>query len=180
MSTSKEKILNEINRLAKSNGGISPSKGIFEQETGIKESDWLGRYWTKWSDALIEAGYEPNLFGTPAYEEEYVLEKVAGFTRELGHFPNRNEIRLRKRSDPRLPTDVTIRKKFGSKQGLTAKMLVFVESNREWSDLVPIVKAELETYDNNTPELDAEASGKAGYVYLMQHGNRKEYKFVSL
>jgi hypothetical protein len=49
---SKINILEEIKRTAKTNGGMPLGKQRFFQETGIKESDWSGKFWTKWGDAV--------------------------------------------------------------------------------------------------------------------------------
>jgi len=56
----KQHILDEIKRTAKAGGGAPLGKRQFLTETGIKESDWLGRYWARWSDAVREAGLVPN------------------------------------------------------------------------------------------------------------------------
>jgi predicted CopG family antitoxin len=56
----KQHILQEIRRTAKENGDIPLGKQRFLAETGIRESDWIGRFWVKWSDAVREAGFEPQ------------------------------------------------------------------------------------------------------------------------
>lgn len=48
----KQHILAEIARIASRNGGVALGRERFFQETGIKESDWLGKYWARWSDAV--------------------------------------------------------------------------------------------------------------------------------
>ena len=176
MPLSKEKIIEEIKRVAETNGGVAPGKRLFEQEAGIRASEWEGRYWTKWSDALIDSGLPPNRFGILAYDEDVVLARIAAFTRELGHVPNRNEIRLRKRSDPELPNDVTLRNKFRSKGGLIERLLQFAKANSAWSDLIEQLEVESRAI-RAVESVDSEdCSPKIGYVYLMQHGNRREFK----
>ena len=59
--------------MAKSNGGVPIGRERFERETGIKESDWAGRFWVRWSEAVKEAGFEPNKLNI-AHEEEFLLE----------------------------------------------------------------------------------------------------------
>lgn len=54
----------------------------FLAETGIRESDWLGRYWVRWSEAVLEAGYEPNTPNQGRTDEE-MLERLSAFVREL-------------------------------------------------------------------------------------------------
>jgi hypothetical protein len=56
----KTHILSEIVRTARENNGVPLGRSRFEKETGIKPSDWFGKYWTKWSEAVVEAGLPPN------------------------------------------------------------------------------------------------------------------------
>lgn len=39
---------------------MAPGRAVFARETGIKESDWSGKSWSRWSDVLVEAGLPPN------------------------------------------------------------------------------------------------------------------------
>jgi hypothetical protein len=55
----KEYIMKEIRRTAKVNEGLPLGWRQFEAETGIRYSDWYGKYWTRWSDAVREAGLKP-------------------------------------------------------------------------------------------------------------------------
>ncbi len=56
----KEHILAEIRRTALANGGTPLGRARFFAETGIREADWLGRFWIRWSEAISEAGFSPN------------------------------------------------------------------------------------------------------------------------
>jgi len=47
-------ILDEIRRTAQENG-IALGTRRFYAETGIKTSDWSGKYWARWGDAIREA-----------------------------------------------------------------------------------------------------------------------------
>ena len=58
----------------------------FEQETGIRESDWAGRYWTTWGEAVREAGFERQSL-TEGYGDEVLLAHLAALVRRLGKFP---------------------------------------------------------------------------------------------
>ena len=82
----KEHILAEIRRTATSNGGVPLGVHRFFAETGVKESDWHGKFWARWGDALKETGFQPNEF-TAARTSEDLLHHLAGLVRELGRFP---------------------------------------------------------------------------------------------
>jgi hypothetical protein len=102
----REHILQEIKRTAKENGGMPLGRLRFFHETGIKESDWKGKYWARWNDAVTEAGLEPNQ-KTGAYEKELLIERFISLMRELGRFPVVAEIRMTVRKDPGFPNDKT-------------------------------------------------------------------------
>jgi hypothetical protein len=57
---SKSYIIEQIQKVALKNGGSPPGKQSFETEIGISENDWSRRYWARWSDAIREAGFDPN------------------------------------------------------------------------------------------------------------------------
>ena len=98
----KEHILQEIKRTAEANGGLPLGRLRFFRETGIKESDWKGKFWARWNDAVAEAGLEPNK-KTSAYEESLLIEKYISLMRELGRVPVVAEIRMKVRSDASFP-----------------------------------------------------------------------------
>ena len=79
----KEHILQEIKRTAKSNDGVPLGSRRFETATGIKESEWLGKLWARWGDALREAGFAPNQLQS-AYDKTELLERYAKLAQELG------------------------------------------------------------------------------------------------
>ena len=64
-------ILDEIRRAAAANGGVPLGRRRFRNETGIKESDWYGKFWRSWGEAVREAGYQPNKVQT-AFAEDLV------------------------------------------------------------------------------------------------------------
>jgi len=132
----KSHILDEIKRTAKSNGGEPLGRQRFYAETGIKESDWSGRYWVKWSDALAEAGFSPNRLQS-AYNDEFLLQSFASLIRELGHFPVAAEVRMKNRRDDRFPSHNTFRR-FGRKQELAAKRVNFCQEHSGWHDVMKI------------------------------------------
>ena len=94
----KEKILSEIRRLAAENGGKAPGKAFFQRETGVAESDWYGKIWLRWNDAVVEAGFEPNE-RQERLSSDLVLEKYAEVCRHYGKVPSSAELRYYARND---------------------------------------------------------------------------------
>jgi hypothetical protein len=58
---SRELILDEVRRVA-SVMGKPPGKAQFFKHSGIKESDWSGRYCARWNDVVREAGWEDTSY----------------------------------------------------------------------------------------------------------------------
>src|SRR5881409_602836 len=98
----KQHILDEIRRTAR--GGKALGRQKFFTETGIKVSDWSGKYWVRWSDAVREAGLTPNQ-KTKAYDDELLITKLVALTRELGRFPVYGDLRMKARTDSDFPSD---------------------------------------------------------------------------
>src|SRR5712692_9498460 len=167
----KQHILHEIKRTAEANGGMPLGRLRFFRETGIKESDWKGKYWARWNDAVTEAGLEPNQ-KTGAYEEGLLIERFISLMRELGRFPVVAEIRMKVRTDPSFPNDKTFGR-FGSKPEFAAKILDYCRTRSGYDDLTTLCTPI--AHRPNAKEGDADGSQTViGYVYLMKSG--KFYK----
>src|SRR4029434_7347659 len=128
----KQHILDEIRRTAEANSGVPLGRERFERETGIKESDWSGRHWVRWSEAVKEAGFEPNRLNA-AHEEEFLLEKYIQLMRELPRVPLQGAVIMRRRSDPAFPSD-TVFRRFGSKSQLLAKVAEHCRDKADYED----------------------------------------------
>ena len=168
----KRHILEEIKRTAEANGGVPLGRQRFLTETGIRESDWSGRFWTKWSDAVREAGYEPNV-KQAAFENERLLEKLASFVRELGHYPVAAELRMKAGSDPDFPSKNTF-SRFGGKAQVASALLTWCQKSPECEDVQAICAPLTVPAEAAAAPADDEAAPLVGYVYLLKSG--KYYK----
>lgn len=99
----KSHILSEIRRTAGENDGAPLGIARFATATGIRNSDWRGRYWARWGDALIEAGFQPNQLQS-RYEDDAVLSHLIPEIRRLGRLPTITERRLKRRDDRAFPS----------------------------------------------------------------------------
>ncbi len=184
LETSKRRILDEIRRTAKANGGVALGVARFNQATGIKDSDWRGKIWPRWSDAIREAGFQPNQLRT-AYDEEALIQKFIGLARELGHFPVATEIKMKARSDEGFPWHNTFGR-FGPKRQLAAKILGYCKSRAGYDDVVALCRPVAERLGEqrqpedfaDAPSINSPDSTKEGYVYLglLKLGREKRYK----
>ena len=165
----KADIVNAIRKMASANGGVPVGREKFERETGIKESTWLGKYWSRWSDAVREAGYCPNEMNQP-HPVEDLLRPLAKLTMELGHFSTQPEMNLRRRNDPSFPSPDSIRRRLGRKPVLAAHLLEFVRKNDDFQDVVSICLPLIET----VPVDDTDSVLIPGHVYMLRHST--EYK----
>jgi hypothetical protein len=162
----KDHILKEIQRTAKTNGGVPLGRGRFFQETGIKDYDWLGKYWARWSDAVREAGFSPNKF-QGAYDETILLNKYIELVRELGHLPVEGELRLKQRKDPAFPNSKTFFSRFGSKKGLIERAIRYCENNSGYEDVADFCKRYSPAKEETSVKISDE---NVGFVYLIKSG----------
>lgn len=172
----KQHILSEIKRTAADNGGVPLGINRFREATGIRKEDWYGIFWAKWTDAQVEAGCDPNQFGTPAFDEDWMIAKIAGYARKLRKIPTKPELKLRKQQDSEFPNIVTIRRRLGNKSEMVARILEYCRAQEGWSDIVDMCLSFQDSYatklePSNTSE---ESALEIGHVYLLKHG--KAYK----
>jgi hypothetical protein len=163
----KELILAEIRRTAEANDGQPLGRARFAAETGIREHDWHGRFWARWSDAIAEAGYTPNQLQGRMPDDE-VFAKLADEVRRLGHLPTSAELKLRRREDSSFP-DTKVFDRLGPKASWPRQIVEYFKDKPDMADVV----AAVEPLAAEEPEADDQPSaepGERGYVYLLKSG----------
>ena len=123
----KEHVIDEIRRTAKANGGVALGWRRFEEVTGIRYYDWYGQLWTRWGDAVREAGFEPNRMSA-AYDDGFLLEQLVVLTRRLGRVPIQGDLLLASKGDSTFPSEKVFRR-FGSKPQRVSRVIAFCEAN---------------------------------------------------
>lgn len=162
----RQHILEEIKRTAAENNGVPLGKARFSSETGIRSTDWEGKLWARWSEAVLEAGLKPNEFNA-AFDRAFLLEKLLALIRELGKFPVHRELELRARTDKGFPS-ATVFDRFGSKSDLKKEVYIFCKDTPEFADVLPICEAAI---GGHTPREDTAVPEESfGFVYLMKSG----------
>jgi len=163
----RNRILAEIRNFADLNGGKAPGKGVFARETGIQESDWSGKYWTRWNDAVLEAGLLPNQ-RQGRFSDDFVLEKYAQVCRHFGRPPTNAELRLYVRETPDFISHNTFAKHFGTKNGVIAALHKWA-SKRNDVELIAVLPEPVGVQESKSSEANQNRSGE-GYVYLLKSG----------
>ncbi len=163
----KDHLLQEIRRTAEANGGVPLGLRKFATETGIGAYAWKGKYWARWSDALCEAGFAPNQLSS-AYEEPYLLDKVAELTRELGRLPTLDDIRLKASNDSAFPSDRPFRR-LGPKSKLVTRLAEHCRSRAGYEDIIRYCEQYVPP-DRRPPNEAVPDEGEIGFVYLIKSG----------
>lgn len=166
----KAHILSEIRRTAAQNGDIPFGAARFTRETGISESQWRGRYWARWSDAVLEAGYIPNKY-KEAYENEFILDCLETIVLKLDRFPTVAEIKLHRQQDSSLPT-ANVFQRIGNKSHLASLLSQHTSDARvkQICDEIALASDETETM---------ESKERDGFVYLMKSGRFYKIGFTN-
>jgi hypothetical protein len=169
----KEEIVREIQRTAAGNAGVPLGISTFEKQTGIRVSDWFGKFWRSWGDAVRDAGFEANT-RTPRIDDDRLLERYAQLTRELCHVPSKADLRLAKRRDPTLPSEVAFTRRFGTYADVRLRARDWCVGKPEFSDVASVLgEAAGQSRGDGTSGTRAV---DVGFVYLIKHGSRAEYK----
>jgi hypothetical protein len=160
--TEKNLILDHLKRIAKANGGKAPGELAFKRETSIGRSDWFPHVWLRWSDAIVEAGFEANQFGV-SISKDVVVNKFIELTRELGRIPIKGELLRKAKIDKTFPNAEVFYSE--GKEGLLKRVAQYCEAHPSNEDILALCRI---------PKVGVESEKKVkietGFVYLMRSG----------
>jgi hypothetical protein len=171
----RDHVLAEIRRTTSSNSGIPLGYQGFASATGIARHQWHGKFWSKWSDAVKEAGFTPNLFKA-AVPEGQLLEYLANLTRELGRYPIDADFKIKSHETENFPSPTTFRR-LGLKTAAISKLQIFSAAHG-YSDILQIIEPLLANIASSVSATETTYLDKVvvGYVYVVRHGTRREFK----
>ena len=164
----KDHIISEIVRTTEENNGKPLGTQRFERVTGIKKSDWYGKYWTKWGDALKEAGYKPNTF-QKAYDPDILIRHAIDLIRELGCFYTYGDLRMKSHNDSAFPSHSTMGK-LGKKYEAASKILEFCEGQEGFNDVADICRPICRRSQVYVLDDTDDGEEEFGFVYLIKSG----------
>lgn len=123
---------------------------------------------------MREAGLEPNRM-SEAYDTELLLEKLISLTRRLGRVPTQGDMLLATRQDVDFPSEKVFRR-LGNKQQRASLVIDFCETNSGDAEVAELWRRVAPSPQNDDGILTQEQVSSVGYVYLLKHGSRREYK----
>lgn len=161
----RERILAEIIR-THSDLGVVPGMKTFQNHTGILEREWKGKIWARWSDAVKEAGLEPNKLSVRLPEDD-ILQGFAEICLEFNKLPTDDELRILRRGDPKVPSVSALRTAFPKRADI-------IEALRSWVALP--ANTEFALIANLLPlpqqsETIEPSNQNYGHVYLLKAGD---------
>ncbi len=165
----KRHILEEIKRTANANGGRPLGKSLFWEATGIKESDWRGKYWENFGDTQEEAGFARNI-KQGAYDETLLIEKLITLIRALKRFPTVAALRIKRRSDPSFPSSEAFVRFGREKEQRVAKIHAYCSGRPGYEDVLAICDAAIATSEPLESDSGSGVERDFGFVYLMKSG----------
>jgi hypothetical protein len=172
IAMTKLEIINEIKQTAAANGGVPLGWRKFATETGIREPDWKGKLWARWSDAVREAGFTPNEM-KEAYGESELLEKYAKLAQDLAHLPTVTDIMLSASQGQAFPNWKTLMNQFGGKPQLVAKLREYCQARTEYASVIALCDSYVPQRGAEPDKLEPNGQ-QIGFVYLMK--SAKFYK----
>jgi hypothetical protein len=173
----RDEILAEIQRTAEENGGQPLGFRKFEHVTGISPYAW-GRYWPRFTEAQLEAGFEPNV-RNQALEREFLLESYVGLVRRLGKVPTQSELRVEHNRDPSFPDAKSFNRVGGGKSRVGKNevlgiVIAYCAERPEYADVLALCEAEYQPVVPDESPVPTNGT-TSGFVYLAK-GHQGEYK----
>lgn len=162
----RDQIINEIRRIASENDGQAPGQKSFTKETGIGERQWRGLYWSRWSDVLRDAGFEPNKLTERARADDLMAGLIAA-CREYNRIPTGADLQILRRSNPLVPHPNVLKTHFGNRAGLITALAQFAADKPAYADIAAMLPEQSEA----SPEtIGRQRQAPEGFVYLIKSG----------
>lgn len=163
----KEIILDAIKTMAEANNGVAPGKIRFAKETGMGEYHWQ-KYWSRWGDALKEAGFEAKSL-LEAYDENFLLETLAKFVSEIGRIPTTGDHRVKSHAAPGFPSTSSF-EKLGTRSEKVRKLLAFCQGRVEFDAVAKLCAESISDDDTKPAPREGKDDFEVGFIYLLKSG----------
>lgn len=171
----KEEIIKELQKCAKENSGNTPSEEKFYENTKIIKYDRM-KYWPNYGELVDEAGLTPNKFDKTKYSHEQLCKIFIKAIRENGKWPTRGVLDVKHFNDSDFPASATFYEKLGLTRDLAKTILAYIKDKQGYDDIIDICSLVLKKYENGKEYGEDIENATHGWVYLIKHGSRNEYR----
>ena len=167
----KQEILAEIRRTAENGRALGQER--FFRETKVRESSFW-KFFDNWSQAVSQAGFEPNQ-KIEAIPEKELLGHLAALARKKKRFPTIRVVRGESSREPTFPAHTTFQRRLGKKATWVSKVAAYCREQGGWDDVLAFCQEPSRESEPDTEPRD-EAVTQHGFVYLIQSGRTRRYK----
>lgn len=103
------------------------------------------------------------------------MARYSEYARDLGRLPTAGELKLKRRNDPEFPSWNTFAR-FGGKAEMARRVLQFCRSAHGFEAVVKLCEGYLDSPSTHEGDERSAEKGATGYVCIIKHGSRGEYK----
>lgn len=177
----KQDIIDALRRVASVSADGRASQSILQEETGWGRY-WFDRFWpvTGYAGACEEAGVQRGaIIGTESTRRLTDKEVALRFATAVQNFGNKIPAFKRLKAITRLADQTICRGEsyVAAKRRLIQTYLALPAEERQGEQLDQILREELARLNATaTPDSETCQEMEHGYVYLLKHGSRREYK----
>jgi hypothetical protein len=161
----RDHILNEIRRTAAENNGEPLGIRSFEAATGIRQSEWKGRFWARWSEAVADAGLQANKM-QGSFDTDFLLKVYCLATRHFGKAPTRDELSMFCRQHEGYPEKTVYHRRFGGMGRLRGAARNWASQQNDFADVAHL----LPEWKEPARTIEPAESVQEGLVYLLRSG----------
>ncbi|MDO8296411.1 MAG: GIY-YIG nuclease family protein [Caulobacter sp.] len=139
----------------------------FERETGIGAHQWSGKFWARWSDAISEAGHEPNK-RTERLDSQVILAQIVDACRHYGHLPTKAELQLYGKDGNGFPSSNAILRNIGRRSAVIAALAKLAVDDASYADIGAMLPGSGDVAHAAYPSA---SKTPEGFVYLIKSGD---------
>jgi hypothetical protein len=103
------------------------------------------------------------------------MARYSEYARDLGRLPTAGELKLKRRNDLEFPSWNTSAR-FGGRAEMARRVLQFCRSAHGFEAVVELCEGYLDSPSTHEGDERSAEKGATGYVYIIKHGSRGEYK----
>ena len=140
-------------------------QGRFQKETGISLFH-VSKYWPKYSDAIVEAGFKPNEPWV-RYDDELLIKKSIEKIRKYGRYPSLNELFVEFNKGDDFPFHIFKKR---SQPYMVGKIVEYCKDKLGYEDIIQACNPIIEKLNKKEDVGGVNTDQVAGEVYLMKSG----------